>query len=535
MDEINTDDLFNFNVGILGHVDSGKTCLARAVSTTASTASFDKNPQSQERGITLDLGFSSAVLEVPRHLADSGKKYVQYTFVDCPGHASLIRTIIGGSQIIDLMLLVVDVLKGVQTQTAECLVIGEVTCRKMIVVLNKIDLLSPEKREATIQKISKKMKLTLEGSVFRDAPVVSVAAKPGGTEALQSNAPIGLQGLMETLKGLTFLPQRDSSLPFLMAVDHCFPIRGKGSVLTGTVLQGAVRVGDVVEVASLGLARKVRSLQMFRRPVEQAGQGDRLGMCLTQLDPGALERGMVCLPGSVPSVRLAVAAVSRIQYFKGAVRSKARLHVILGHDTVMARLTVFGEPGAGLEGFHPSREYRYQEELSERPQLVLLEFQRPVLMPPRSVVIGCRLDEDVHTNACRLAFQGHVEAQLANAGTLQIYKEKSRVGCVQRAASQDEVVVAGLFQNHTKSQQFLGLKVQLSTGEEGVLTSTFGQGGKVKVQVPGGLLQSTLDRLASKKGRRSAPEGTVAAEPVRATLHFRRYVYDPLKRIVQAS
>ena len=90
--------VLNFNVGILGHIDSGKTSLAKALSTTESTASFDKNPQSKERGITLDLGFSSFSLDVPPHLKELDGKLdkLQYTLVDCPGHASLIRTIIGG-------------------------------------------------------------------------------------------------------------------------------------------------------------------------------------------------------------------------------------------------------------------------------------------------------------------------------------------------------------------------------------------------------------------------------------------------------
>lgn len=90
----------NFNIGVLGHVDSGKTSLARALSSTASTAAFDKNPQSRERGITLDLGFSSFTVDLPDHLRDGEgqKQYdsLQFTLVDCPGHASLIRTIIGG-------------------------------------------------------------------------------------------------------------------------------------------------------------------------------------------------------------------------------------------------------------------------------------------------------------------------------------------------------------------------------------------------------------------------------------------------------
>ena len=90
----------NINVGILGHVDSGKTSLSRALSTIGSTACFDKHPQSKERGITLDLGFSSFVTELPEQLVgqlDAGA--MQITLVDCPGHASLIRTIIGGAQL----------------------------------------------------------------------------------------------------------------------------------------------------------------------------------------------------------------------------------------------------------------------------------------------------------------------------------------------------------------------------------------------------------------------------------------------------
>lgn len=95
----NNNNTLNFNVGVLGHVDSGKTSLAKALSTTASTACFDKNPQSKERGITIDLGFSSFCLDFPSELNEkSGIKYdtLQFTLVDCPGHASLIRTIIGG-------------------------------------------------------------------------------------------------------------------------------------------------------------------------------------------------------------------------------------------------------------------------------------------------------------------------------------------------------------------------------------------------------------------------------------------------------
>ena len=150
-----TGKILNVNVGIMGHVDSGKTSLARALSTTLSTAALDKHPQSQERGITLDLGFSSFTIPLPEHLqAVCGSKYdtLQFTLVDCPGHASLIRTIIGGAQIIDLMLLVIDVAKGIQTQTAECLVVGEILMENMLVVLNKVDQFPADQREERLEK-----------------------------------------------------------------------------------------------------------------------------------------------------------------------------------------------------------------------------------------------------------------------------------------------------------------------------------------------------------------------------------------------
>jgi selenocysteine-specific elongation factor len=166
----------NFNVGVLGHVDSGKTSLAKALSTVASTACFDKNPQSKQRGITLDLGFSSFTIQSKETLKEKGYEYVQYTLVDCPGHASLIKTIIGGAQIIDMMLLVIDITKGVQTQTAECLIIGEICCDKMLVVLNKLDLIEEEKRAATIEKMCKRLSKTLEGTKFANSRIIAVAA-----------------------------------------------------------------------------------------------------------------------------------------------------------------------------------------------------------------------------------------------------------------------------------------------------------------------------------------------------------------------
>lgn len=565
----------NFNVGVLGHVDSGKTSLARALSSTASTAAFDKNPQSRERGITLDLGFSSFTVDLPDHLRDSGGQYdsLQFTLVDCPGHASLIRTIIGGAQIIDLMMLVVDVVKGVQTQTAECLLIGELTCPRMVVVLNKIDLLPPNKRQSAIEKMTKRLHKTLESTRFKECPVIAVAAKPGGPEATETEEPQGVPQLIELLKKQTYLPQRDPAGDLLMAVDHCFSIRGQGTVMTGTILQGSLAINDTVEIPALKVTKKIKSVQMFRKPVTGAMQGDRVGVCVTQFDPKLLERGVVCAPGSLHTLFAAVISVRKIGYFKGSLATRAKFHITVGHETVMAKVTFFGLPPVGASEptsdnkspppletpFTFDREYFYQDEYvvgqgegssgPDTEQWALLEFERPVTCPSLSLVIGSKLDTDIHANACRLAFQGRLlqgfeDKSYAETGLprLRIYKTKHKEGQVERVTDDYSVIGRSLFKKETNLQLFVGLKVTLSTGENGVIEGGFGQSGKFKIRIQEGLRPETKQLLTStskKKGKSGSKpaneeEPKADSQPVNIHLHFKRYVFDPHKKMVQS-
>ncbi|XP_030275886.1 selenocysteine-specific elongation factor isoform X1 [Sparus aurata] len=573
----------NFNIGVLGHVDSGKTSLARALSSTASTAAFDKNPQSRERGITLDLGFSSFTVDLPDHLRDSEgqKQYdsLQFTLVDCPGHASLIRTIIGGAQIIDLMMLVVDVVKGVQTQTAECLLIGELTCPRMVVVLNKIDLLPPNKRQSAIEKMTKRLHKTLENTRFKECPVIAVAAKPGGPEAPDTEEPHGVPELIELLKKQTYLPQRDPGGDLLMAVDHCFSIRGQGTVMTGTILQGSLAINDTVEIPALKVTKKIKSVQMFRKPVSGAMQGDRVGVCVTQFDPKLLERGVVCTPGSLRTLYAAVISVRKIGYFKGSLATRAKFHITVGHETVMAKVTFFGLPPVGASEtpsdpkppppqpcsletpFTFDREYFYQDEYMsgqseansgpDPDQWALLEFERPVTCPLLCLVIGSKLDTDIHANACRLAFQGRLLQGFEDKGyaetslpRLRIYKTKHKEGHVERVTDDYTVIGRSLFKKETNLQLFVGLKVMLSTGETGVIEGGFGQSGKFKIRVQEGLCPETKQLLSSttkKKGKGGGKGGPANEEepktdsqPVSINLHFKRYVFDPHKKMVQS-
>ena len=417
--------ILNLNVGVLGHVDSGKTSLVKTLSTLLSTASLDKSAQSRQRGITLDLGFSAFLMApVPDRIAndpryseevppgdddttneDDGEnnkqpqeqampkrrcKYdaLQITLVDCPGHASLIRTIIGGAQIIDMVLLVIDATKGIQTQTAECIVIAEMTCRDMIVVLNKIDLFGSDLsvRDEKLKEVEGRVRSVLRKTKFRNCHMVGVSACVGGekvaavsleagdkadksgkttatTAKADSSSPSkaadkdkaqsagpavpthNIDGLLQLLTSTLRPPTRDDAqtTPFRFAVDHCFPIRGQGTVLTGTVLSGALKVGEEIEFPTLGAQqRKVKSMQMFRRKVPSVRQGDRAGICIANFDPKLMERGIAAAPGTVRLIDGAIAVVRKVRYFRGGLSSGAKFHVSVGHSTVMATVTFWG-------------------------------------------------------------------------------------------------------------------------------------------------------------------------------------------------
>ncbi|XP_068171441.1 selenocysteine-specific elongation factor isoform X2 [Antennarius striatus] len=478
-----------------------------------------------------------------------------------------------------MMMLVVDLVKGVQTQTAECLLIGELTCPRMVVVLNKTDLLPPNKRQSAIEKMTKRLHKTLESTRFRDCPVIAVAAKPGGPEAPDTEEPQGVQELIELLKSQTYVPQRDPGGDLLMAVDHCFSIRGQGTVMTGTILQGSMAINDTVEIPALKVNKKIKSVQMFRKPVSGAMQGDRVGVCVTQFDPKLLERGVVCAPGSLHTLYAAVISVRKIGYFKGSLATRAKFHITVGHETVMAKITFFGLPL--IDNSHPSadgnaapskpslldtpftfdREYSYQDEYitsqaeaSSGPdpeQWALLEFERPVTCPSLCLVIGSKLDTDIHTNVCRLAFHGHLlhgfedksysETALPH---LRIFKTKHKEGQVERVTDDYTVIGRTLFKKETNLQLFVGLKVMLSTGETGVIEGGFGQSGKFKIRIPEGLCLETKQMLSStskKKGKGGSKGGPANednvktdSQPVSIHLNFKRYVFDPHKKMVQS-
>ncbi|XP_073889279.1 selenocysteine-specific elongation factor isoform X8 [Macaca fascicularis] len=326
-------------------------------------------------------------------------------------------------------------------------------------------------------------------------------------------------------------------------------------------------------------------MQMFHMPITSAMQGDRLGICVTQFDPKLLERGLVCAPESLHTVHAALISVEKIPYFRGPLQTKAKFHITVGHETVMGRLMFFSPAPDNfdqepiLDSFDFSQEYLFQEQyLSKdlapavtnndeadkkagqateghcpRQQWALVEFEKPVTCPRLCLVIGSRLDADIHTNTCRLAFHGILLHGLEDRNyadsflpRLKVYKLKHKHGLVERAMDDYSVIGRSLFKKETNIQLFVGLKVHLSTGELGVIDSAFGQSGKFKIHIPGGLSPESkkiLTPALKKRARAGRGEATrqeesaERSEPlqhVALSLTFKRYVFDTHKRMVQS-
>ena len=509
--------VYNTNVGVLGHVDSGKTSLSRALSTQSSTAAFDKSPQSQERGITLDLGFSAFYADVPKGKGweDHKIEQLQYTLVDCPGHASLIKTIIGGAQIIDMMVLVIDVNKGIQTQTAECIVIGEMLATNLIVVLNKCDLISGDK-DVYLAKMKKKLTAVFAATKFGTPQFVCTSAAPGASDKQPAQ---GLDDFRSVLLENTPLPKpaTEDEKSFMMYVDHCFAIEGQGTILTGTILEGRVSTGQAVHFPAMKIDRKVKSIQMFRKPVKSARKGDRIGMSVSKFE-SSMERGIVCaVGGDVRTYTMGIAKIERVRFYKSSISSNSKLHITVGHATVMGVVKFFESPiedekdsKKGVFNFDtdhtwleelPEDNPKNREKFKNKPPTALyalIRFEQPLTTPLGATMIASKLDTDVHASTCRLCFHGTMDCALKEEEIVKIkaLKDKCRPATIDRVL--DDYSVIG--KNLVKAKggdvtRFIGMKIlfepprdpetdQFPEGRSpfvGIVDSTFGKSGKFKI------------------------------------------------------
>ena len=287
------------NVGTIGHIDHGKTTLTAAITTIlakkgmATAKKYDEidaAPEEKERGITINTAHVE-YSTVKRH----------YAHVDCPGHADYVKNMITGAAQMDGAILVVAATDGPMPQTKEHILLArQVGVPRMVVFMNKVDLVDdPELLELVEMEIREL--LTFYGFDGDNTPIIQGSA----TGALAGDAKWvkGVEELMDAVDSYIPLPPRPIDQPFLMSVEDVFSITGRGTVATGRIERGKIKVGENVEIVGLiekPLASVVTGVEMFRKLLDEGEAGDNAGLLLRGIEKKDIRRGMViCKPGSI--------------------------------------------------------------------------------------------------------------------------------------------------------------------------------------------------------------------------------------------
>jgi elongation factor Tu len=290
----------HLNIGTIGHVDHGKTSLTAAITkvlaetggaTFTAYDQIDKAPEEKARGITISTSHVEYETE-NRH----------YAHVDCPGHADYVKNMITGAAQMDGAILVVSAADGPMPQTREHILLArQVGVPALVVFMNKVDMLDdPELLELVELEIRELLsKYEFPGD---DIPII----KGSALMALEDKSPeIGRQAIIELMKAVDAaipLPERPKDQPFLMPIEDVFSISGRGTVVTGRIERGVIKVGEEVEIVGIKPTVKsiVTGVEMFRKLLDQGEAGDNVGCLLRGIDREAVERGQVlCKPGSV--------------------------------------------------------------------------------------------------------------------------------------------------------------------------------------------------------------------------------------------
>ena len=288
------------NVGTIGHVDHGKTTLTAAITKVLAESGgaeflaydqIDKAPEEKARGITI----STAHVEY-----QTGKRH--YAHVDCPGHADYVKNMITGAAQMDGAILVVSAADGPMPQTREHILLArQVGVPAIVVFLNKVDQVDdPELLELVELEVRELLnKYNFPGD---DIPIVkgsALAALEGRDEAMGKKA---ILALMEAVDGHIPQPERPKDRPFLMPIEDVFSISGRGTVVTGRVERGIVKVGDEIEIVGIRPTTKTvcTGVEMFRKLLDQGEAGDNIGVLLRGTKREEVERGQVlAAPGSI--------------------------------------------------------------------------------------------------------------------------------------------------------------------------------------------------------------------------------------------
>ncbi|MBX6342079.1 MAG: elongation factor Tu, partial [Thermomicrobiaceae bacterium] len=301
------------NVGTIGHVDHGKTTLTAAITKTLalkgaakfrSFDSIDNAPEERERGITI------AIAHVEY---ETDKRH--YAHVDCPGHADYIKNMITGAAQMDGAILVVSAPDGPMPQTREHILLArQVEVPAIVVFLNKVDMMDdPELLE--LVELEVRELLSQYGFPGDEVPIIRGSALAALQSPSQDPAAPEYQPILELMRAVDEYiptPQRAVDQPFLMPIEDVFGIKGRGTVVTGRVERGRVKVGDTVEIVGLRETRAVvvTGVEMFQKTLDEGLAGDNIGCLLRGIDRDEVERGQVLAkPGSITPHRKFAAQV----------------------------------------------------------------------------------------------------------------------------------------------------------------------------------------------------------------------------------
>ena len=290
-------DKVHVNIGTIGHVDHGKTTLTAAITTVlakkglSELKSFDQidnAPEEKERGITINTAHVEYQTE-KRH----------YAHVDCPGHADYVKNMVTGAAQMDGAILVVAATDGPMPQTREHVLLArQVNVPRMVVFLNKCDMVEDEEM---LELVEMEVREILDQYGYEeDTPIIrgSALGALNGVEKWVDK----VMELMDAVDTWIQEPPRDLDKPFLMPIEDVFSITGRGTVATGRIETGRVKVGDEVELLGLGEDKKsvVTGVEMFRKILDEGEAGDNVGLLLRGIDKNEIKRGMVlCHPGQI--------------------------------------------------------------------------------------------------------------------------------------------------------------------------------------------------------------------------------------------
>ena len=286
------------NIGTIGHVDHGKTTLTAAITNVLSKkgyadfvdyANIDKAPEERERGITINTSHVEYQTD-KRH----------YAHVDCPGHADYVKNMITGAAQMDGAILVIAATDGVMAQTREHILLArQVGVPRMVVFMNKCDMVDDEELLDLVEMEIREI-LNEYGFEGDDTPIIRGSALKAleGDPAYEAK----VLELMDAVDTWIETPARDTDKPFLMPIEDVFTITGRGTVVTGRVERGQLKLNDEVEIVGIKPTRKsvVTGIEMFRKQLDYAEAGDNAGVLLRGVNREDVERGQVLAkPGSV--------------------------------------------------------------------------------------------------------------------------------------------------------------------------------------------------------------------------------------------